>query len=263
MALIKCPECGGQVSDSAASCPHCGYSLVNLKLCEECNAVITEEDAACPQCGCPTPWSRKCPECGNHVLSTEEYCPECRFDMISHYGRINTVTAPQQSSTCENNIIDEYEYDVEEDKTNRKWLWIIIASVLIAAGGYFSYTLITSHSIDGTYEWETTYEYTESVYSNTGVYNLRFATHRLRIEVGIEVKNGKLVSATWYDSMGNSPLEGEIKGDVVHLYGDNIVFGQAYRLDCTINLKNNRGTIKLGDRMQNEVRYERIDNQNE
>jgi uncharacterized membrane protein len=28
MALINCPECGKQVSDSAPSCPHCGYLLI-------------------------------------------------------------------------------------------------------------------------------------------------------------------------------------------------------------------------------------------
>lgn len=27
MALIKCPECGKQISDNATSCPNCGYSL--------------------------------------------------------------------------------------------------------------------------------------------------------------------------------------------------------------------------------------------
>lgn len=27
MALIKCPECGGQVSDKAPACIHCGYPL--------------------------------------------------------------------------------------------------------------------------------------------------------------------------------------------------------------------------------------------
>ena len=27
MALIKCPECGKDVSDTANSCPHCGYNL--------------------------------------------------------------------------------------------------------------------------------------------------------------------------------------------------------------------------------------------
>lgn len=27
MALIQCPECSGQVSDRASSCPHCGFPL--------------------------------------------------------------------------------------------------------------------------------------------------------------------------------------------------------------------------------------------
>ena len=25
MSLIKCPECGGQLSSRAPTCPHCGY----------------------------------------------------------------------------------------------------------------------------------------------------------------------------------------------------------------------------------------------
>jgi predicted RNA-binding Zn-ribbon protein involved in translation (DUF1610 family) len=27
MALIKCPECRHEVSDTAETCPHCGYRL--------------------------------------------------------------------------------------------------------------------------------------------------------------------------------------------------------------------------------------------
>ena len=27
MALIKCPECRKEVSDSAVSCPNCGYGI--------------------------------------------------------------------------------------------------------------------------------------------------------------------------------------------------------------------------------------------
>lgn len=30
MALIKCPECGGQVSDKAQACIHCGYPLQEI-----------------------------------------------------------------------------------------------------------------------------------------------------------------------------------------------------------------------------------------
>ena len=29
MALIKCPECGKDVSSEAASCPYCGYPIKN------------------------------------------------------------------------------------------------------------------------------------------------------------------------------------------------------------------------------------------
>lgn len=29
MALIKCPECGSQVSDKAGSCPSCGFPIAN------------------------------------------------------------------------------------------------------------------------------------------------------------------------------------------------------------------------------------------
>lgn len=27
MALIKCPECGKEISDKAASCPNCGFPI--------------------------------------------------------------------------------------------------------------------------------------------------------------------------------------------------------------------------------------------
>lgn len=31
MALIKCPECGSEISDKASACIHCGYPLAELK----------------------------------------------------------------------------------------------------------------------------------------------------------------------------------------------------------------------------------------
>lgn len=35
MALIKCPECGQDVSTAAETCPHCGYPLKNKKQKQE------------------------------------------------------------------------------------------------------------------------------------------------------------------------------------------------------------------------------------
>ena len=31
MSLIKCPECNGKVSDTAKTCPHCGFDLIKEK----------------------------------------------------------------------------------------------------------------------------------------------------------------------------------------------------------------------------------------
>ena len=31
MALIKCPECGSDISDKATSCPNCGYRVSKFK----------------------------------------------------------------------------------------------------------------------------------------------------------------------------------------------------------------------------------------
>lgn len=31
MSLIRCPECKGQISDTAESCPHCGYIISKSK----------------------------------------------------------------------------------------------------------------------------------------------------------------------------------------------------------------------------------------
>ncbi len=35
MALIKCTECGKEISDSAVSCPHCGYETPHARKMEE------------------------------------------------------------------------------------------------------------------------------------------------------------------------------------------------------------------------------------
>ena len=48
MAIIKCPECGGDVSDKAKSCPHCG---VTIYVCPECGKASAGKMAACPHCG--------------------------------------------------------------------------------------------------------------------------------------------------------------------------------------------------------------------
>ena len=48
MALIKCPECGQEISDKATICPHCGTSIF---VCPRCGQVSVGSPTMCPQCG--------------------------------------------------------------------------------------------------------------------------------------------------------------------------------------------------------------------
>ena len=58
MALVKCKECGKDVSESAKKCPHCGVDLiekkeVNKRKCPDCGNDVDKDDKVCKNCGCP------------------------------------------------------------------------------------------------------------------------------------------------------------------------------------------------------------------
>lgn len=56
MALIKCNECGKQVSDKATSCPNCGNPINNTnsktdRVCEHCGGYVYDNAVTCVHCG--------------------------------------------------------------------------------------------------------------------------------------------------------------------------------------------------------------------
>jgi len=49
--LIKCPECGHQVSDKAPLCPNCGVEIAGkVSKCPKCGEVYASEEGGCPNC---------------------------------------------------------------------------------------------------------------------------------------------------------------------------------------------------------------------
>lgn len=53
MAMIRCPECGTQISSKAQKCVHCGLPMSSIAICEECGTVSFADRGVCPKCGCP------------------------------------------------------------------------------------------------------------------------------------------------------------------------------------------------------------------
>ena len=51
MAIIKCPECGHQVSDMAKTCPSCGIEIAGKVMkCPDCGEVVFNDLDLCPGC---------------------------------------------------------------------------------------------------------------------------------------------------------------------------------------------------------------------
>ena len=61
--MIKCPNCGKEISDKAKKCVHCGFIFeeeINKEIkCAECGSILTADVDACPNCGCPIEVSKK------------------------------------------------------------------------------------------------------------------------------------------------------------------------------------------------------------
>ncbi|MCI6618043.1 MAG: zinc ribbon domain-containing protein [Prevotella sp.] len=51
MAIIKCPECGHQISDKAPVCPSCGVEIAGkITRCPQCGEVYFKDLEMCPNC---------------------------------------------------------------------------------------------------------------------------------------------------------------------------------------------------------------------
>ncbi|MBE5878085.1 MAG: zinc ribbon domain-containing protein [Lachnospiraceae bacterium] len=68
MALIKCPECGREISDKATLCIGCGFPIKEYL-----------EDARMS-----VPSKEMCPYCGSENIDNNGYCDDCGMLIASH-----------------------------------------------------------------------------------------------------------------------------------------------------------------------------------
>ncbi len=93
MAIIKCPECGHQISDMAGSCPNCGVAIHgNIRKCPKCGNIYLKGQAFCPVCG----------ESSNNVRpnaseATSEAAGGASFKGASHVGSDVQQQEPKKS----------------------------------------------------------------------------------------------------------------------------------------------------------------------
>ena len=89
MALIKCPDCGKEITDKATNCVHCGCPInipqssyddenVNTQSSEEIKSDESNESQALSALKALVTGSlRKCPSCGQSIAQNAKRCPYC------------------------------------------------------------------------------------------------------------------------------------------------------------------------------------------
>lgn len=95
MALIKCPNCGHEISDKAEKCPHCGINL--MEFLEEQKNIKEQEEKRKQEEREKKEREEKekiesqiiCPECKNSIDKGCVICPICAYPIKDEVDRKN------------------------------------------------------------------------------------------------------------------------------------------------------------------------------
>lgn len=93
--------------------------------CKYCNADIEQDAQFCPNCGKNLSKFKKCIKCGELLDRGDDYCPFCGTKQ----------TSDEQSQSKE--VAEPLQH--EEKKGSKKWLWAVIAVILLAIIGGSAY----------------------------------------------------------------------------------------------------------------------------
>ena len=123
MAIIKCPECGHQISEKATICPICGVEIDGkITRCVHCGEVYFKADGLCPNCHRPYHSSTislidkadddNLTENTSSPETNEDIKPE-KFEEKETAPLVETEANPADTSSEENSIIEEQEKENE------------------------------------------------------------------------------------------------------------------------------------------------------
>lgn len=192
MAIIKCPECGHQVSDHANTCPNCGVGIAGK---------VT-----------------RCPDCGEIVFNDQEMCPNCHSPL--HYHQKPIASPVEVTKSEEEDVHNQSEQPTKQQQQQPKKkngmlkifiVAFVIALIAVFVVGYFHYTTQKQNEMEA---YENAMGSSEpSVLQNyLDIYTDAPIEHRDSIEAHLEAL--KAVDTEWTNAVvsnSKSALERYIK----------------------------------------------------
>ena len=143
MAIIKCPECGHEISDKAPFCPSCGVAIAGKVVeCPKCGKVYFSELSECPQCHYKRPVSDKTPIVENdNAVNTQETEKTTEVEIVKPK-EVNNEQPVGANNPEEAN--DENLKTPRNSSRNNKIIIgavVAIVAVVIGIGCYFYYSI--------------------------------------------------------------------------------------------------------------------------
>lgn len=143
MAIIKCPECGHEISDKAPFCPSCGVAIAGKVVeCPKCGKVYFSELSECPQCHYKRPVADKTPIVENdNAVNTQETGKTTEVEIVKPK-EVNNEQPVGANNPEEAN--DENLKTPRNSSRNNKIIIgavVAIVAVVIGIGCYFYYSI--------------------------------------------------------------------------------------------------------------------------
>lgn len=143
MAIIKCPECGHEISDKAPFCPSCGVAIAGKVVeCPKCGKVYFSELSECPQCHYKRPVADKTPIVeNNNAVNTQETEKTTEVEIVKPK-EVNNEQPVGANNPEEAN--DENLKTPRNSSRNNKIIIgavVAIVAVVIGIGCYFYYSI--------------------------------------------------------------------------------------------------------------------------
>ncbi|WP_308239677.1 zinc ribbon domain-containing protein [uncultured Prevotella sp.] len=143
MAIIKCPECGHEISDKAPFCPSCGVAIAGKVVeCPKCGKVYFSELSECPQCHYKRPVADKTPIVENdNAVNTQETEKTTEVEIVKPK-EVNNEQ-PVGANNPEEASDESLKTPRNSSRNNKIIIGAVVAivAVVIGIGCYFYYSI--------------------------------------------------------------------------------------------------------------------------
>lgn len=137
MAIIKCPECGHQVSDKAATCPSCGVEIAGRVMrCPECGAVVFKNQEVCPDCHYPL---HDAPSADSAEQTSDVATDTTPEAIVTYEPEPEMVSVPASTSTVNETGQDGDTSPDGNQPRKKSYITIVVCAVIVLIIGFVGF----------------------------------------------------------------------------------------------------------------------------